>query len=311
MCPCGDFLEIYKIDKTFRVKTPETIDPNETNPNAPWVISSVSDAGSSNPIVARVLLQGYEILKVAIFDGEINKSDVIKQLHGCKEAILACERMARTVGGHIDRIISDITEQGITRDNHGQGLNPFPQVPDLDTDCGTFLIQVKRTIKLICELAPLFINLKKPDSNFDSLLKSLSKNLAAKVGEHTPLVKFITESAPTVRYLINLRNFHEHPGVTRTIINNFQVLPSGQIACPTWQLSGIEDTEPHAIKEEMFEAIDFLIQIAEAMLIHLVLHRISQQFPFIVQEIPDEEVDSKRPIRFQLSIDMSKLHLAS
>lgn len=138
MCPCGEFLELYKIDKTFQIKTPKAIDPEETNPNAPWVVSPVSDVGSSNPVVARVLLQGYEILKTAIFDREVNKEAITKQLHCCKETLLACQNIAKRVGGHIDSAIHDINERGVSTDNHGRALNSFPQVPDLDTDCGHY-----------------------------------------------------------------------------------------------------------------------------------------------------------------------------
>lgn len=43
---CGSFLEIYKQDITFRIRTPEAIDPEELNPNAPWVASPVANVGS-------------------------------------------------------------------------------------------------------------------------------------------------------------------------------------------------------------------------------------------------------------------------
>ncbi len=33
-CSCGEFLEVYKEDMTFRIRTPESIDPSRTNPNA-------------------------------------------------------------------------------------------------------------------------------------------------------------------------------------------------------------------------------------------------------------------------------------
>jgi len=306
MCSCGEFLEIYKVDKTFRVKTPESIDPQETNPNAPWVASPVSDVGSSNPIVARVFLQGHEILKAAAFDGELDKDAITKQLHSCKETLLACERMAETVGGHIDRIVADITERGISRDNHGRGLNPFPQVPNLDTDCGTFLVQANRAIKLICELPQLFIGLDRTDSNFDHL----AKRLGPVVGEDSPLVQFVRGNAPVVRYLIDLRNFHEHPKDVKTVIQNFHVIPSGEIQAPTWQLVGTGDQEPRPVKDEMHAAIVFLLQVAEAMLIHLVMHRISRQFPFVVEEIPDENVDPKVSIKYRLTIDITKLKMA-
>lgn len=300
VCPCGEFVEIYKVDKTFRVKTPEAIDPEETNPNAPWVASPVDDVGSSNPIVARVLLQGHEILNSAPFEGEVNKDAATKHLHRCKESLLACEKTAKRVGYHIDRVVNEVTAQGISTDSGGRALNPFPQVPDLDSDCGTFLIQANRAIKLICELPQFFIVLKKADSNFDHL----SKRLSTTVGENRPVVEFVKANASGVRYLIDLRNFHEHPKEKRTIVDNFRWMPDAKIRVPMWHLSG---QEPRPIKEEMFSALEYLTQIAEAMLIHLVMHRMSKQFPFIVEEIPDKDIDVKNPIKYRLSIDLSKL----
>lgn len=40
MCSFGSFLEIYKIDKTFHVQSPDNIDPEQKNPNAMWVTTS-------------------------------------------------------------------------------------------------------------------------------------------------------------------------------------------------------------------------------------------------------------------------------
>lgn len=302
MCPCGEFLEIYKVDKTFRLRTPETIDPDETNPNAPFVAYPVDDVGSANPIVARVLLQGHEILKSALFDGDVEKDAVTKKLHECKESLIACEKAANRVGSHIDRIIREVGEQGISKDKGGRALNPFPQVPDLETDCGAFLIQVNRTIKLICEMPQFFISLNRVDSNLDSL----GKRLAKAIGEEEPLTEFVKEKTNGVRYLVDLRNFHEHPRERRTVIDNFRLMPDSRIRVPSWHLS---DQEPRPIKEEMFAAIEFLIQIAEAMLIHLVMHRVSKKFPFIVEEISDKNVNVNNPIKYRLSIDVSKLKI--
>src|SRR3989304_10576983 len=107
MCPCGEFLEIYKVDKTFRVKTPEAIDPEKMNPNAPWVASPVDDVGSSNPIVARVLLQGHEILNSAPFEGEVNKDAVTTHLHDCKESLVAFGEKGKKGGAQIDKAVME------------------------------------------------------------------------------------------------------------------------------------------------------------------------------------------------------------
>src|SRR5256885_2142638 len=80
MCSCGSFLEIYKTDKTFRVQSPEGIDPEQTNPNALWVTTPVSDVGSQNPIISRILLQNNEILQGACFQHEVDKKEIIQLL---------------------------------------------------------------------------------------------------------------------------------------------------------------------------------------------------------------------------------------
>jgi hypothetical protein len=93
-----------------------------------------------------------------------------------------------------------------------------PYVPDLETECGTFLIHANRAIKNICELPMAFMDLDRPDSNFDHLAKRLTTVL----GPDAPLSEFVRGNADRIRYLVDLRNLHEHPkNNARTIIENF------------------------------------------------------------------------------------------
>lgn len=303
MCSCGTFLEVYKRDKTFRVETPESIDPDEINPNAPWVASAVSDVGSSNMIVARVLLQGNEMLKGATFDPPVDREAVTIHLHSCKEALLACEKVTIKITSTIDHIIHQIKESGLTVDNGGRTINPFPQAIDLESDCGAFLIQANRVIKLICELPKFFYSLDRTDSNFDHL----AERLAIALGEDSPLTKFVGDNAGGIRYLIDLRNFHEHPKQRHTVVENFRVLPDCRIQVPMWSIAGEKPSKPRPIKEEMNAAVVFLRDTAEALLIHLVMQRLPQNAPYILEEIPEESIDPVAPIKYRLSIDFGKL----
>jgi hypothetical protein len=129
---------------------------------------------------------------------------------------------------HIERVIQEVSAHSVSTDNRGRDLNPFPQVPDLDMDCGTFLIQANRAIKLICELPRFFISLDRADSNFDHL----GKRLAAILGESTPLTEFVTSNADGIRYLIDLRNFHEHPKEKSSIAErSFPLLNLAEMLC--------------------------------------------------------------------------------
>lgn len=212
MCSCGEFLEVYKEDTTFRIKSPESIDPGRTNPNAPFVAAVYDNVGSSSRAVARVLLQGRDILEAAIFQQKVDKPGVIQALHACKESLVICEKVADRVASQVDRIVSEIQTSGIKRDSPGGALNPFPQVPDLESEATSFLIHAKRAIQQICRMPSMFLPVPAKDTNFDAL----GKTLAATTGAQAPVTDFVQTNAPGVRYLIELRNYQEHPDAKRT-----------------------------------------------------------------------------------------------
>jgi hypothetical protein len=300
MCSCDDFIEVYKQDVTFRVQTPESIDPDRTNPRAPFVAAVADSVGCSNPIVARVLLQGQDIIKAAAFEPQIDDKAVIRELHAIKEALVACYKVADRVGSHVDRIVKEGETHGLPGDKRGS-FNPFPQVPDLDADTTNFLIQAKRAIRRISSLPAIFFSIP-GDSDFDHLLKRLSNVPAAK-----DMLNFVRDNTPGIGYLSELRNCQEHPKKGReTRIDNFKVLPDGTVAVPMWYVTG---ETPRPIAGEMRQAIEFLTMMAEAMLIHLVMAGVTRKFPFIIQ--PIEPVDPTNPMKYRLSLNLTVLKLDS
>lgn len=150
-----------------------------------------------------------------------------------------------------------------------------------------------------------FIKLGRVDTNFTHLAESLLGVL----GQASPITSFVRDNADGVRYLIDLRNFHEHPKKKRTILEGFRVLPNGQIQTPSWYLKGEGAVEVRPIREEMAAALDFIHDIAKGMFVHLLMYRISNNLPFYIQEVPEAEINSKLPIRYKLSIDITKTQM--
>lgn len=307
MLSLGDVLEIYKTDRTFHVRSPESVDPAETNPNAPWVTTTTGEVGSSNLIAARVLLQANEMLKAAIPSGQFDSEGVLKHLHVIKEELVTCELLAAPVISSVDETMARIAAEGIRRDNHGHGFNPFPQVSGLERACASFLVHINRAIKLVCELPTYFLTLERSDSNFDSLSKRLSQIL----GPGEPLTRIVRDSAGAVRHLIELRNFHEHPKKKRTIIRNFHVLPDGTIHAPTWSVVGEGEANAGAVALEMPAAITLVRDLAEFCFIHLLFGRLDPCFPYYLQEVPPAQIDPHLPIRYRISINLAVLRAQS
>lgn len=306
MVSCGDFLEIYKKDKTFRVITPDTVDPGRTNPKAPWVISPVSNFGSGHSIVARVFIQSVEMLRIGKFSKVDDSAPVIRHLHSCKETLLQCHSVASEIVANIDTLENEVNSSGLDRGDDERAINPFPVVENLERDCSEFLVQANRAIRQISSIPHQLLELDRPDNNFDRLARSLSSLL----GESTPFPTYVRKHCSQIRYLVNLRNFDEHPGERRTVVKNLHVLPNGNIHAPTISLEGGDSSQEYFLSSMLVSVVEYLTDVAEHVVVHSVLNGLRPNLPFAVQQIPDSEIDESKPVRLRLAIDLDKVNVS-
>lgn len=298
MCPCGEFLEIYKEDVTFRLHTPETIDPDRTNPNAPVAAMVADTVGSAHPVVARVLLQGRDLIESGAFTSPVDKDAVVIRLHEIKEHLVVCSKAAEILCSRLDEINAKVQTDGVRVGGGGCMLPSVPQVPDLESVVTQFLIAAKRSVKAMCSLPSFFIFLDGSDNNFDHLGARLARHL----GEDAPLSVFVRENAGAPRYLIELRNGQEHPKAgSRLQVENIRVLPDGSLRAPAWFQTG---GDPRPIRVEMASAVDVLTEIAEWLFLHLISHALDPKWPFVIQELQGNEIDPKKPIRYRLGVNL-------
>jgi hypothetical protein len=83
-------MEFYTVHATYRVKSPDRINPSRTIPNMPWSQSAHASEGASNPIVARIFLQSLDALNNwPLRNGNIET--IKRNLHACKEEAIICE----------------------------------------------------------------------------------------------------------------------------------------------------------------------------------------------------------------------------
>ena len=121
---------------------------------------------------------------------------------------------------------------------------------------------------------------------------------------YSQLLNAIDAFIPGTKHLIELRNFQEHPGDKVTYIENFSVTSENEIGYPVWFVKG---KNPEPIIPSMKHAIEFIISMAEAMLTHYLLASPNSDLPYCVEEIPEDKIDPKKPIRYRLSIDLGAM----
>lgn len=294
MCPCGSFMEIFKIDKTFRVQSNQKEKPR---PDELWITTPTSDVGTGNDIVSRILLQNHEILKAAWFEKEINKEAIIIALHACKEELLNCEKIAQKLQVQIDSIIHEIEKNGLKTEGNGHGYNPFPFIVDLESECGNFLMHAKKVIKNISALPHYFIEGCRRHSDF----KILGKELKNTLGREHFLTKFIELNNGSIVSIMNLRDHYEHQEIKKTHIDNFKLMETNAVMVPQWYLTG---EPPQPIKEDMNAIVNYLFNLCETLFIHLVMVSLKKGFPYALQEVEESERNPNAPIKYKLSFSL-------
>ncbi|MGB8226091.1 MAG: hypothetical protein WCE45_04355 [Sedimentisphaerales bacterium] len=299
MCSAVDFLEIYKVDKTFRVYPPEALDPEETDPNMPWMSKPVADIGSANKIVARVFIQSHEAIKNTPLKKNINKDDILRCMHRCKELLLICDSKQKFVNNEVERIC----EIELKKDGHH--YVEFPQVNQLEENCAVFLSNAKLSIQTLAELINIFYKTSFDGPHFHKIASWAKEELK----HNKDFVQYLKMNEPNLKYIVSLRNAQEHPKQqSKLIIENFQLKPTEKIAPPLWNISGTNSTKPSLIHLEMKTITDFLIAISEGIFLNCVMDNIESSFPFIVRLVDDTSLNPNCPIKYYIEPNLDGIN---
>jgi len=293
-----DFMEVYKSDHTFRIQTPEILDPGETVPDIPWVVSEVPGVGSANPIVARVFVQSAEALAQKTFKTKVDDKQILELMHACKEDLLICEGVhARLKPEYLD-IVGKIERKELAQE--GRVLNPFPQIPDLTAHATAFLTASKRASQRVAAMFSEFYGAQINNPRFDKILAHVTRHRP----DYQKYIQFLDENLKTVTSILDLRNFQEHPTSSKkTTINNFRLTPKG-IRPPSWQVTGNPESP---MIDDMGTILEFMISFAESNFFYCLLDSIGGWIPWRLVELPEDKRNKDCPIRYKLEIDISQL----
>ncbi len=139
MCSLADILEVYKMDMCFEVLTPDSIDPKQIDPNAPWIVSNATQYGSQNEIVARVFLQASEAFNTGGLGPECDVPTLLRTVSCIRNALLECDRICRTIAE------TERSTMAAKRRPHKRGnvIKSFPRAAMLRNNVGSFLMNAK------------------------------------------------------------------------------------------------------------------------------------------------------------------------
>lgn len=300
MIPLGEFAEMFTEEETFKVQSPESVDPARVNPHAMWVTAKIADVGSSSPIVARTLIMAHDMLRnrIPLSDDEKIKN-VLLLVHKIKNNLLQCSHSSATY-------IEAEKEQAEVFANTVQGRGTrayanFPVIPDIESTVTNFLISARRIITEVCQIPVHFWDTKQTHSSLDYLL---DKELVPRLGNEHRMVVWFKERADRIRRIIEFRNGQEHGTTTKgakLVIKNFELLPTNEVHVPLWYLDG---QRPTSIAEEMPIMVEALVEFAETMLVGCIDVTLPDFPPMMVVQAEPKPVC---PVKYELIVDASRL----
>jgi hypothetical protein len=288
-------MEIYTPNETFKVQTPESIDPKRTNAKAMWVMVRTHSVGSASPIVARTLLMASKSANLlSPLSGE---KALLERMHGIKETLLQVQAAASALIEATAGEAEAVAASGFRLAPNGRSLEKFPLV--LDAKVAVFLTTARRAITEICQIPGHFLTLSRQHSSLDHLS---SKELAPKFG--TQQLEYIDNFIVGTKHLIELRDGLEHGATTARKLNvrNFEHMPDNQLRQPTWFLDG---DAPEDIGQHTKAVPNFLLSLAEALFVACA-DATRPDWPPVQFELIDP-VDADCPIRYRVVIDQSRL----
>jgi hypothetical protein len=290
-----DFIEIYAENATYRLKTPDHLDPKRTVPDMPGSQSVHALVGSSSPFIARIVIQSDEALgNWPLRSG--NRDTIKRHLHACKEDALTCDAAYRQLKIPYEAAVARVLEHKVPIKDR---TIECPSLPTLRDNATAFLTSAKRALQSIGEVFNQFyaVDGNKPrveNANFEFAIVRLEQSPPINIG----LVDYLKKTVPALKRFADLRNGLEHPnGTDMTQIEDFHPTPSG-FNPPTWRRGTL--VTKASILEDMNYFLDILVYFSETVFFHCLMDNLAVNLPLRVAMVPESKIDPGCPVLYRI-----------
>ena len=290
LSPMEHCLEVFTTKGIYQIYPPESLDPKETNPDMPGMAKKVLAVGTTNWIVARVMVQNYRIGESCVFLLAGQKARFAQILRELMGSLLSCSEVYEYINSKVLAIERKVTIDGIQA--KGNIFTDFPSTDNLEEKIAIYLTKAKQSIQRTIDLFNLFYDSGISNPRIDKLIDWCEKNSIP-----TEIIDTLKHIEPIAQYAVALRNSQEHPSKTEKFaFSDFKILPSGEVSVPLW---GINEAK-HSIHKEMNAILKELVVFTELLVINLVLSKEKESplFELRVFQIPDEHQDKECPIKY-------------
>lgn len=259
-----------------------------------WVLAQEEhNRGSSDPIVARTVLQAGKIVPLYGFNKE-KEQGIICVFNKLRRHLHQCDDLSHKIVLEI-KDKTDSLQKNLA-DNKQQNTLHLPAAENLTNDIETFLYHAKLAFRELKDLFFFALGKKfKPTTQYNHIANWAEKRF----GANNSLSRSLRQNCGWIQKVIDSRNAVEHPENHTLVIRNFHVENGGIIRPPSWSLDG---EPPHAILNDLEILTTNILEFSETLLIYCLRNK-KDIHPIIIAEIPPKNRNSDVPVRFIATLE--------
>lgn len=286
--PRSNVMDVYTTEATFQIELAETIDPLGKNPNVPHIYKKISDFGSKNQIISRLIIELDEFTKLLPKSLQPLIRDDWSQ---AKDRLIHCQQIEQS----INKKIAAINNQLSAHSNIQHPVFNLPQINNLKIDSDTFLQEAKLYLQNLSEIYNKLFNTDFTGPHFHKIAEDLEK----KYGKTDELYEFVANNEKYfISIIVNWRNAIEHPSKHKMLhVKNFSLSVDNKISFPSWIFN---NETPIYIHEQMTAFVEGLLEFGEIFYI-LCTQRKAELPSWIllkIKEIQPEDQDPDCQIKY-------------
>lgn len=271
----------------------------------PMQFKKVSDVGTENPIVARLSLQWSELAPLYGLSRIANAAVFGILFEKVQPRLIECERIALSLKVEVGQIQDTVDRLGLSIQAGGRAVE-CPSVMRLKERAEDYLYEAKLALRDYSLIFPKLFGKDTPKGNFAKIAEWAER----KFGKADELSRLLREDHDLwIKRLCAMRDAVEHPDgpIGPLDINDFRLDFSQPrkilVIEPTWNLRGEVSS---SIVGEMLTFNNNLLTFCEELAL-LCLSRTNPNAPIALAQIPENDRDPAKPMRFRAHIDRSKL----
>lgn len=249
------------------------------------------DVGTSNPIVARLLLELDDLIRMARIPEE-QKQIIRECCHEIMRSLIQAEKAAKPLIEEIKAIEKKIIAEGIQTQDNGQAIQT-PGVVYLDNS-RTFLKFCKQALQSLAKAQGILLEKEFDGPHFDKILARAKERL----GKDNTITKLLEEDKKWLEEINFLRRKDEHPDRNTTpFVKGFSISKSSDGKFVVDQPRFFNNA-PILNRLETYS--QNLLTFSE----ELIAYTLEDFLPEMVRlyEIPEEQRDPSAPIRYKLGL---------